>query len=424
MLNHFLPRITDTITTINNTHMARSLNSLELGEYKQEEDCETPLLSSSLLPNNDDIGIHVVRKKDEATTLQHHDKSSDNEDEIDWSDEWKRLQLKDQFTYGDFRSIGENQRKIEFPPDRKLSYYRYVCFSTVVHSFISFMFLWDLVLASWLMIFPLMIFHIYEVISFRRDGPINILDRKIKFHSFLFGNDSNQVCSIILLKGDVYERMLGEPKQAAVCLQRVLEILMSRNSRSNHRIDLYKDNNYDDWRLAPFQSKLGLIFVRAKMYNEALGPLIESVRLYKEGIRMSEAGAAENIVADAKVFSAIQRKLPIGMHDVGFVLERLGQYNEAVKYHREAVSFIRARSETSGETLDTARGFKSLGRAFDLAGDTEGALEAFRSAVSVYRINYGGDCSDKGGNEVFRSISLGRIHVALGNIIWNKSGEK
>ena len=47
-------------------------------------------------------------------------------------------------------------------------------------------------------------------------------------------------------------------------------------------------------------------------------------------------------------------------------------------------------------------------------------MEAFRSAVSVYRINYGGDCSDKGGNEVFGSISLGRIHVALGNIIWNK----
>lgn len=257
---------------------------------------------------------------------------------------------------------------------------------------------------------------IYEVVSFQRGGPIRVLDNRIKCLSFIWGNNSNRVCATMLCKADVLERILDKPKQAIDYHQQVIDILRNRNLNSNDDSHHHGDNSYDDWRLAPFQSNLGRACFRAGMYNEAVGPLLECVRLYKEGIRKSEAGIIQEI--KPTLLHMVKRKLPKCMNSAGLALEHLSQYHEAAKYHREAVAYIRGHDQIWGKTIEAAKSFKHLGRALALAGDADAAVEAYRSAVSLYILNYGDSNND---DETPGSVVLGRVYIALGDILLDKN---
>jgi len=397
--------------------MTRSSRSLEfVVECKKEKQCKIPLLSSSSSVD-DDVNTSE-NERSITTTLQQFDHSSDIQNEIDgWSDKWKRQNPEHRISCCQFHTMvmaaDIKHTRYDFPPDPEFSYFRLGAMLTMaIFSCLSpAIMICDLgleddecavpVTMKTLFLYTFLII-MHTLYSFYREGPMSSFDRRIKFSSFIVGKNSNAVCLSILQKGEVLEKIFSETKLSISCYQRVIDILTNRQSNSNH--------NNDDWKLAPFHNKLGRTFHKAEMYNEAIGPLIESVRLYKEGFQKYEAGVTFGLN-----MVQVQRKLPMSMHHVGFTLEQLAQYNEAAKYHREAVSFFRSQSEWE-KTIDAAQGFKHLGQALSLAGDTEEALEAFRSSALLYRLNFS-DPGNKEGSEIVGSIALGRIHVALGNIL-------
>lgn len=149
---------------------------------------------------------------------------------------------------------------------------------------------------------------------------------------------------------------------------------------------------------------LGLAFRATKVFAQAMHHLNTAASIYENQGEATKNGEFDTELKDIKL------NLARTHHSHGFILQRIGSYDESIVQHRRALAI---RENVVGRThLETARSHYVMGCALSDRGDFDEALGELRRALRVRVMVFAKEHNDV--REVIENI--GTILFAKGNM--------